>query len=227
MHRSVLRQALWLGLLVTFVLGVSACGGEGDHSASGQQHPKERTLPNLNGPLPPGRYSSQEFKPQLSLTLGKGWTLRFSETTKEFDIMRTGPTMNVGMDKSVAPGITFLHVQQVYNYPSGSVSRAPDDMASWLEKHPDLHAASPVPTKVGGVHAVRIDTQRPSDDVLLFPLGQETEWGVNPKSKFRFIVVNSVKGKTVIIAVGGPAGQFEELLPKAQEVLGTVKWEGT
>jgi hypothetical protein len=128
---------------------------------------------------------------------------------------------------AVAPGITFLHVQQVYSYQSGSISRAPDDMASWLEKHPDLHAASPVPTKVGGAHAVRIDTQRLSDDVLLFPLGQETEWGVNPKSKFRFIVVNSVKGETVIIAVGGPEGQFEELLPKAQEVLGTVKWEGT
>ena len=73
---------------------------------------------------------------------------------------------------------------------------------------------------------MRIDTQRPSDDVILFPLGAETDWGVNPKSRFRFVVVEDVKGETVIIAVGGPAGQFEELLPKAQKVLDTLEWKG-
>ena len=229
MRREGIKNALRLGLLAALlVFAVSACAGGvgGGSDQAAQQQSKEHTLPNHNGPLTPGRYFSQEFKPPLSLTLAKGWALRFTETANAFDIMRAGPTMRVGMDMSVAPGITFLHVKQVYDYPSGAVSHTPDDIAAWLEKHPDLNAAKPVATKVGGVKAVRIDTQRPSDDVILFPLSSETDWGVNPKSRFRFIVVEDVEGKTVIIAVGGPAGRFEELLPKAQKVLSTVEWKG-
>jgi len=43
---------------------------------------------------------------------------------------------------------------------------------------------------------------------------------------YRFIVLDNVEGETVTIFFGGPAVDFEELLPKAQKVLNTVKWKG-
>jgi hypothetical protein len=49
---------------------------------------------------------------------------------------------------------------------------------------------------------------------------------VGKTEKYRFIVLDSVEGQTVTIFFGGPAVEFEESLPKAQEVLETVEWEG-
>ena len=41
----------------------------------------------------------------------------------------------------------------------------------------------------------------------------------------RFAIVD-VGGETVVIDVAAPADKFDEFLPKAQEVLDTVEWEG-
>ena len=50
-------------------------------------------------------------------------------------------------------------------------------LASWLQKYPGLDAAKTVPTKVGVLPDVRIDTQRPSEDVGLFQLSNGDQWG--------------------------------------------------
>jgi hypothetical protein len=221
------RRFALVVFIMAFVVAVSACGGGGGgDNDSAQQQSKERTLPNLSGRLPAGKYSSEEFKPPLSLTLGKGWALSNPELPDAFDIARAGSMRTAGRGTTSSLGISFFNVREVFDYPSQALVPAPHDMAAWLQKHPDLNAAEPVPTKVAGVPAVRIDTERPSDDVVLFRLSNGDEWGASPKDKFRFIVVENVKGETVTIAVGGPAGKYEELLPRAQEVLETVKWEG-
>ena len=132
----------------------------------------------------------------------------------------------MGPGVTTSLGITFFNVREVFDYPSQELVRAPDDMAAWLQNHPGLDAAKPVSTKVGGVPGVRIDTQQPSEDVVLFQLSNGDQWGSGTKDKYRFIVLDDVEGETVTIAVGGPAGQYEELLPKAQKALATVEWKG-
>jgi hypothetical protein len=41
---------------------------------------------------------------------------------------------------------------------------------------------------------------------------------------YRALVLEDVKGETVIIGVGGLASNFDELLPEAQKVLDILKW---
>ena len=45
--------------------------------------------------------------------------------------------------------------------------------------------------------------------------------------KDRYVIVDVVRGETVLIDVGAPADEFDELLPKAQKVLlDSVEWKG-
>jgi hypothetical protein len=61
--------------------------------------------------------------------------------------------------------------------------------------------------------------------VPLFYITNNNFW-VGKTEKYRFMVLDNVEGQTVTIFFGGPAVEFEESLPQAQEVLETVDWEG-
>ena len=52
-------------------------------------------------------------------------------------------------------------------------------------------------------------------------------WGAGKGFKYRAIVLESVKGKTVTIGIGSQTTGFDDFLPKAQKVLDTVKWTGS
>ena len=55
MRHEVIKHALRQWLLAALLLfAVSACGG-GASGQAAQQQSKEHTLPNHNGPLPPGK----------------------------------------------------------------------------------------------------------------------------------------------------------------------------
>ena len=60
----------------------------------------------------------------------------------------------------------------------------------------------------------------------LFAFGDGNDFWLGESEKYRFIVVDDVEGETVTIFFGGPAVEFEELLPTAQKVLNTVEWGG-
>jgi hypothetical protein len=75
-----MRHSLQLGLLVALALiVVSACGG----AESAQDNAAQaRTLQDTySGPIPPGRYVSDDFKPKVSFTLNKGWRDPFQTST--------------------------------------------------------------------------------------------------------------------------------------------------
>jgi hypothetical protein len=50
---------------------------------------------------------------------------------------------------------------------------------------------------------------------------------VDNGEKLCFIVLEDVKGQTVVIFVEAPAVTFNEFLPKAQRVIKTIAWKGT
>jgi hypothetical protein len=217
-----MRKRLLALLMAAFLLfSVSACGG-GD----GGEEAQVRSIPKQPGKaLTAGQYTSEAFKPALSFKVGDGWDAVIPETQDALVIGQMVKPMSLG----------FHNVAQVYD-PSNTDARvaAPEDMAAWLQDHPLLDTEKPGQVSVGGVSGQQFDAiaSKPRANphcpstacVNLFGLtGGELFW-IDKIEKYRFIVLQNVKGETVVITFGGPAVEFEEFLPEAQEVLDTVEW---
>ena len=222
--QGTVRQALIrLGLLVTLVvLALSACGGGGRGSA--QEEAKARPLPENNVTLRPGEYRSEEFKPSLSLRVGKGWIHAAPELS---DKLAISPGRE-GAD----PLLIFRNLQQVYK-PAKSMTtppavEAPEDMVGWFQNHPYLKTEKPEPVTVGGVKGEQFDwivaEDSPNVDVNTFKYSDGSDAAAAKGFRYRAIVLEGVEGETVTIGIGSPDTEFDEFAPEAQKVLETVKW---
>jgi hypothetical protein len=85
-------------LVVLVVLALSACAGEK------QQESNARLLPEYEKALRPGEYRSEEFKPSLSFSVGKGWSTSPPELSDVL-VITCGHTMG---------GLGFVNVLEVY-----------------------------------------------------------------------------------------------------------------
>jgi hypothetical protein len=217
------RHALRLVLLATLlVLVLSACGGGG----SSQEQAKARPLPEDEKALRPGEYRSEEFKPSFSFTVGKGWSIEPPEL----------PGL-LYLPLSESASLSFWNVQEVYK-PSGDIHvvPAPDDMVGWFQRHPHLQTDEPEQTTVGGVKGEQFDVvvgDLPEDYYAVCGTGCVDiakfggDWIAFAEGyKERVVVLEDVKGETVIIDFGSRATEFDELAPEAQKVIDSVEWEG-
>lgn len=220
--------------------------GHSDAAASGggaRETTKARTMAEERA-LSPGRYSTEEeFEPSFSFELGEGWRVLPSSKPYSLKLGYITP------DKDVAEGeaLRFLNVREVFEprEEEGEVSfemkPAPEDMVAWFQRHPYLSTDEPEPVNIGGVAGRRFDVEVTvpegyRDDhgggcavpcVPLFQLGGDSVTHITEKGKDRFAVLEDVQGEMVVIIVSAPVVKFDEFLPKAQKVLGTVEWEGT
>jgi hypothetical protein len=220
MHRGAVAHTLRLGLLVAGVLAVYACGGA-------------KPLSEEYGSLSPSRYVADEFQPSLSFEVGKGWEVDPLRQRVYFEILRNYQRSS-----------SFVAIS--FNNPASKVSdprnpnklvAAPEHWVSWFRNHPYLQTSEPVPASVGGVEGERFDTKVSSlpedyysEDCLgygvpLWPLLEGHHWCADEGDTSRTIVLE-VEDETVIVDVYSRSETFEKHLPKAQEVLKTVKWEG-
>jgi hypothetical protein len=188
-------------------------------------------LPEEEQELRPGEYRSEEFEPSLSFRVGEGWTSLPPETSDSLFIAR-GET---------AALVDFLNVQEVIK-PNRTgtpyVVDAPKDMVGWFQQHPYLQTDKPEPVTVGGVKGVQFDVvveDLPenhygvcgSDCLDLFLLSTGSPVSQVEADKVRVIVLEDVKGETVIIGLVSPATEFDEFAPEAQKVIDSVKWTGS
>jgi Transposase len=67
----------------------------------------------------------------------------------------------------------------------------------------------------------------PSEEITLFKYTDGSTGDAGKGDKFRAIILEDVKGKTVTIGIGSPTTEFDEFLAKSQKVLDTVKWTGS
>ena len=222
-----LRFALLVVLIMAFVVAVSACGGGGGE-ANKQEEAKVRPLTQGEGvALRPGPYTSKKFEPPLSFSvLGEGWQVEVPEAPDVLDISRGEQEFG------------FFNVRNVYDPNEFAAQQpAPEDMVAWLQEHPNLEAEKPSQVSVGGVRGQQLDvvaTDVPSKSiqfcgfpcVLLLPTSEGFNFVIAEEAKHRFIVLEDVRGETVIVAFGAPAVDFEEFLPEAQKMLKTVEWKG-
>ncbi len=231
MGRRVLLMAPMLLAVVVVggvALALSACGGGG---GSAQKEAKARPLPRDPGPLRPGEYRSVVFEPSFSFRVGKGWSTLAPETSDALALSAQGETRWVG----------FTNVQEVYK-PSAKgaqkVVEAPKDMVEWFQHHPYLQTDKPERVTVGGVKGKQFDlvVDAPEDyygqcgsgdcmDIYMLSDGETVSF--EEGNKTRIVVLEDVKGDTVVLDIGTSATEFDEFMPEAQKVLATVKWGGS
>jgi hypothetical protein len=133
--------------------------------------------------------------------------------------------------------LIFRAPQELFKYAKNGttteveVVKAPKDMVGWFQHHPYLKTEKPESATVGGVKGVRFDytvsEDAPYDQINLFRYADGSDGGAGKGFKYRAIVLEDVEGKTVTIGIGNPTIGFDDLLPEAQKVLDTVKWEGS
>jgi hypothetical protein len=216
---------LVVGLLVTLlILALSACGGAG-----GQEEAKARPLPLYEKALSPGEYHSVKFKPPLSFHVGKGWSNTEEQLSDYIEVSQQGDdgTLN------------FVNVKEVFKPGTTNVVEAPKDLVGWLQHHPYLKTSKPQPITVGGVKGEQLEVlvdHLPKDpngycgsDCLdiFYQSGGDQLGYFKEVNKRMVIVLEDVKGDTVVIWFAGPPDTFDKFAPKAQKVVDSVKWSGS
>jgi hypothetical protein len=225
-RRRMVSQALGVGLLLMLViLALSACGGAG-----GQEEAKARPLPlyPTAKALRPGEYHSVKFKPALSFEVSKGWS-NAEEQLSDYINLEQGDIGN----------LQFANVKEVYKPGTTNVVEAPKDLLGWLQHHPYLKTSKPQQVTVGGVKGEQLEVlvdhlpKDPngycgSDCLDIFNLSGGDQLGYfREVNKRKVIVLEDVKGDTVVIWYAGPPDTFDKFAPKAQKVVDSVKWSGS
>ena len=228
MRRTILLLAAMALLMTLVILALSACGSS---RSAQEEKAKARPLPEVEKALRPGEYRSEEFKPSLSFTVGKGLTSAppLLPDFIEIDGPKGGPSR----------WIRFANVKEVYKPGTLSVVEAPKDLVGWFQHHPYLKTGEPDPVTVGGVKGVQFEVDvedLPQDyygmcgkecvDIYSLSSGEKILAYLEPKKR-KVIVLEDVKGSMVTIDFGSSASDFDDFLPEAQKVVDSVKWGGS
>ena len=191
----------------------------------------DNALPE-RGSLPAGRYVTDEFEPTFSFRVGEGWEVAAPEMT---DFLAVRTALEGGQ-------LMFTNPRTVFDPSVPSEERevpAPenaDEWVSWFQRHPNLDTSNPVPTSMGGVSGMVVDTtvsSAPSDYprgrcatacVPLYAIGDRAN-DAFVGQRDRFIIVD-VGGDTLLVDISAPLDEFEGFFPEARNVLATVEREG-
>jgi hypothetical protein len=229
MNRTALmRFAFGVALLMVVILALTACG-----SGSAKEQAKGRPLPQDPQALSPGEYHSVKFKPSLSFKVGKGWE-NGEEQLSEY--------INLGYEGGIETHyLSFANVKEVFKPGTLEAVEAPKDLVGWLQHHPYLKTSKPQPVTVGGVKGVQLDVlvEVPKDYAVdpecdpgecldIAPLSNDqAAANFMAVNKRKVIVLEDVKGDTVMIWFAAPPDEFDEFAPEAQKVVDSVKWSGS
>ena len=132
-----------------------------------------------------------------------------------------------------------MNVKEVFKPGTTNVVEAPKDLVGWLQHHPYLKTSNPQPVTVGGVKGEQLEVlvdHLPKDpngycgsdclDIFYQSSGDQIGF-FSEVNKRRVIVLEDVKGDTVVIWYAGPPDTFDKFAPRAQKVVDSVKWGGS
>src|SRR5829696_1519418 len=212
-------------VVVGLVLALGACGAGG-----AKEEAKARSLPlyPTAKALRPGEYHTVKFKPPLSFKVGKGWSNSENQLSDY-----------INLEQGDIGNLQFANVKEVFKPGTTNVVEAPKDLLGWLQHHPYQKTSKPQPVTVGGVKGEQLEVlvdhlpKDPngycgSDCLDIFNLSGGDELGYFKEvNKRKVIVLEDVKGDTVVIWFAGAPDTFDKFAPKAQKVIDSVKWSGS
>jgi serine/threonine protein kinase len=247
-----------IGVLVTMALVLVSIGviafvalnRERQQVGEGQDTPgtQEAAAVKLEGEkipvvdsFPPGTYKTDEFEPAFSFEFASDGDHWQANTAEQPDYLAVGP-LEFPPDEDPqlgrVPQIVFASSFEVDTYnPSAELDPAPEDMVSWVRKHPGVRIDQEEPVSVGGVPGTRFHgTVDPDNAVRLVKTNSGLEIVLHNGQEFWLVILNDVAGEAVVISIEGTEKQLEEktqvrrttigpFLPKAQKVLKTVEWQ--
>jgi hypothetical protein len=220
-------QVLGAAMLTILILALTACG-----TGSAQEKAKARPLPLYEQALSPGEYHSVRFKPALSFEVGKGWSTTAEQLSDFIQLRQQG---EIGT-------LQFANVKEVFKPGTTDVVDAPKDLVGWLQRHHYLKTSEPQPVTVGGLKGEQLEVlidhlpkdangycTEPSGCLDIFNQSDGDQIGYFGKNHNmrRAIVLENVKGDTVVIWYAGPPDTFDKFAPRAQKVVDSVKWSGS
>jgi hypothetical protein len=117
-------------VLAAMILALTACSS----GSAQQQEAKPRTLPEEGKALSPGEYRSGEFKPSLTFSIGKGWSLFDVDESDAFALSNPEQTRWVGFTN-----VKVSLQAHREGHPNGRVKRSEGSRGSgWLVPRPPL-----------------------------------------------------------------------------------------
>jgi Ca2+-binding RTX toxin-like protein len=165
----------------------------------------EETRPNAaRGPLRPGPYVTDVFRPRFGFVVGSGWSVVFVEDRQLLLAQRTDPgALSVTFD-------SFARRQSV----AETIAR--------VSRIEGVQAGAPTAATIGNVSGQRVDLLVTAGDMVLVP-GLSDRYELEPNDRVRVYAVD-VAGSTVTILVEAPAAEFQTFAQVAEAVLESVRW---
>jgi hypothetical protein len=193
--------------------GTAGCPSQAPIPTSSQGASSAEAAPLQTGALAPGRYAATAFDPQLTFTVGDGWTALIADDPDELALEGQGATI-----------LNVTRPSKVVDPKSGAGVAAPDDLIAWLAAHPSLAAALPKPVVVSGVRGRSIEVAPTRDaSIFSYPTGDmHFPAGV----RIRFFVV-PLAGPDLVIVAGGPEASFCRASVEAQQIADSLQIGGS
>ena len=237
--RRELPRSILLGAagLAVFAIAIALVGPQlMNPSSSPAASAAPSTQPVVIGPLPIGRYTSQQFQPPVTLEIAdQGWTAN-----------REGPEV-LGLLRDSAPrgSVYFLRVQEVIEDPCVQGGEGVEtglgaaDVLADLESRDHLAVGDPRPAEVGGFTGQQVDVTvsegvfaacggMPGGEAAIFRAGTEI-WSASPGERFELIsVIVGDQPVTIVMSTDWtqtPSVQeLETLLARAEHIVDSVEF---
>jgi hypothetical protein len=110
------------------------------------------------GPLEPGEYQTSTFEPQLTYTVGTGWT-NFEDLPGNFWLFRQQDSQDGWVGGSylgIFQNVRAAAINCDEAWQKG-VGTTPKDLVAWYQSVPGLIVSKPKPVTVGGLDGLQID----------------------------------------------------------------------